>query len=79
MSAENPTTIDLILADADEQRVQLEKRLHMTQGDMVNFFYSVFSSNGLILRLIPAEAVEQRRDAVKQAIQQLIKRKPPLI
>jgi len=66
--AVEPTTIDLILANTDAERLRLEKRLHMTQDEMVNFFFNVFLEGGLIAPSGGAQTAKQRLEAVRQVI-----------
>jgi DNA-binding transcriptional regulator WhiA len=76
MTAVNSTTIDLILADTDVERIRLEKQLHTSQVEIVNLFYGVFLSGGSIASPISLQEQHQRLDAVRLVIRQIKTRRP---
>ncbi len=76
MSTQKPTSIDLILADTDDDRIYLEKKLGVTQEQMVEFFYARFFKQNCfeqnqIVSPGPAQTSQQRLDAVRAAIQRM--------
>ena len=68
MSTEKPTSIDLILADTDADRIHLEKMLDVTQEQMVDFFYARFFEDRKVVSRSPAQTSQQRLDAVRAVI-----------
>lgn len=60
----NPTSIDLILADTDDERIRLEKILGVSPEQMTDFFYTQFSAADVISHSASRTA-EQRLEAVR--------------
>ena len=69
MSRENPTSVDLILADTDPDRIRLEKMLGVSQEQMADFFYARFFEHNKVCFLhSPAQTSQQRLDAIRAVI-----------
>jgi hypothetical protein len=71
MSTNKPTSIDLILADTDAERIYLEKTLGVTQQEMAEFFYARFFAQGKVVSRSSNQSKQHRLDAVRTAIQQM--------
>jgi len=68
MSRENPTSVDLILADTDPDRIRLEKMLGVSQEQMADFFYARFFEHNKVASCGPAQTSQERLDAVRAVI-----------
>ena len=68
---ERPTSIDLVLADTDADRIYLEKVLGVTQEQMGDFYYARFFEQGKVVSRSPGQSRQYRLDAVRAVIQQM--------
>ena len=68
MSTEKPTSVDLILADTEADRIYLEKTLGVSQEQMADFFYARFFIHNKVASCRPAQTSQERLDAVRAVI-----------